>query len=96
MMRKVGNILDKVMKKLGLFERYNEQKSILLWEDIVGEKISRRSKALYAKNGKLVVEVENTAWMNELAFLKVNIIEKINKRIGQWIIEDIVFLLKRG
>jgi len=94
-MKKVGFILNKVMMKLGLSERYNEQKSVLFWEGVVGEKISKRTKALYAKNGKLVVEVENTTWMNELSFLKVGIIERINKELGRWIIKDIVFLIKR-
>ncbi|MBA7616584.1 MAG: DUF721 domain-containing protein [Candidatus Cloacimonadota bacterium] len=94
-MKKVSNILDKVMKNLGLSKRYNEQKSILFWDEVVGQRISEKTKPLYAKNRKLVVEVENSAWMNELLFLKSEIIEKLNKKTGKWIIEDILFLLKR-
>ena len=95
-MKKVGNIIDRVMKGLGLGKRYNEQKSILLWEKVVGQRISGKTKPLYARNGKLVVEVDNSAWMSELSFMKSGIIEKINRELGSWIIEDIHFFLKRG
>jgi predicted nucleic acid-binding Zn ribbon protein len=93
-MKKVGNIIEKVMKELGIFGRFNEQKSILLWDAIVGERIAGKTKALYAREGKLVVEVENSTWMNELQFLKREIIEKLNEKLGKWVIDDIHFLLK--
>ncbi len=76
-MKKAGSILDKIMQKLGLTKRYNEQKSLLLWKKVVGSRISSKTNPLYAKNGRLVVEVENSAWMNELLFLKPKIIEKL-------------------
>ena len=94
-MKKVANIIDRVMKNLGLSRRYNEQKSILFWDDIVGERISKKAKPLYARDGKLVVEVENSTWMNELQFLRMEILEKLNKKLGRWTIVDIYFLLKR-
>jgi predicted nucleic acid-binding Zn ribbon protein len=95
-MRKVGNIIDKVMSNLGLSKRYNEQKAILIWDDIVGERIAGKAKPLYAREGTLVVEVENSTWMNELQFLKREITEKLNKKLGQWVINDIHFLLKKS
>ena len=94
-MKKVGNIIDRVMKNLGLSRRYNEQKSILFWDDVVGERISKNAKPLYTRDGKLVVEVENSTWMNELQFLRMEILEKLNKKLGRWTIVDIYFLLKR-
>lgn len=95
-MKKVGSILDKVMQDLGLSKRYSEQKAVLFWKKLVGKRILKKTKPLYARNGKLVVEVENSVWMNELLFLKPKIIEKLNSEIGKCVIEDIVFLLKRG
>ncbi|TES91586.1 MAG: DUF721 domain-containing protein [Candidatus Cloacimonadota bacterium] len=95
-MKKVSSILDRVIKNLGFSKRYNEQKSILLWDKVVGQRISEKTEPLYARDGKLVVEVENSTWMNELLFLKPSIIEKLNKELGKWIIEDIQFLFKRG
>jgi predicted nucleic acid-binding Zn ribbon protein len=94
-MKKAGSILDKVMQKLGLTKRYNEQKSLLLWKKVVGSRISSKTNPLYAKNGRLVVEVENSAWMNELLFLKPKIIEKLNREIDKLVIEDIIFLLNK-
>jgi len=95
-MIRVGNIIDKVMGELGLSERYKEQKSILYWEGVVGKRISEKTKPLYASKRKLVIEVENSTWMNELLFLKTGIIRKLNKELGSWVIDDILFLLKRG
>jgi predicted nucleic acid-binding Zn ribbon protein len=93
-MKRVGNIIEKVMKDLGIFSRFNEQKSILLWDAIVGERIAAKTKALYTREGKLIVEVENSTWMNELQFLKGEIIEKLNEKLGKRAIYDIHFLLK--
>ena len=73
----------------------NEQKAILIWDAIVGERIAGKTKALYARDRKLIVEVENSTWMNELQFLKQEMIEKLNEKLGQWIIDDIHFLLKK-
>jgi predicted nucleic acid-binding Zn ribbon protein len=94
--KRVGSIIDKVMQNLGLSKRYNEQKAILVWEEIVGERIAKRAKALYSRNGTLVVEVENSTWMNELQFLRREIIEKLNKKLGKWVIDDVHFLLKKS
>lgn len=94
-MKKVSNIIDKVMRNLGLTKRYNEQKAVLIWDKVVGQQVLEKTKPLYARNGKLVVEVENSAWMNELGFLKPKIITKLNKELKDWIIEDIIFLIKR-
>lgn len=94
-MKKVGNLIDKVFRKLGLTKRYNEQKAVLIWEEVVGKRISEKAKPLYVREGKLVVEVENSAWMSELHFLKREIMGKLNKKLGSFIIEDIHFLLKR-
>jgi predicted nucleic acid-binding Zn ribbon protein len=94
-MKKVGNLIEKVFRKLGLAKRYNEQKAVLVWEEVVGKRISEKAKPLYVRDGKLVIEVENSAWMSELHFLKREVIDKLNKRLGGFIIEDIHFLLKR-
>jgi predicted nucleic acid-binding Zn ribbon protein len=95
-MKKVGTIIDRVMSKLGLSKRYHEQKALLVWDSIVGGRIAGKTKPLYAREGTLVVEVENSTWMNELQFLKREMIEKLNKKIGQWVIDDIHFLLKKS
>lgn len=95
-MKKVGTIIDRVMSNLGLSRRYREQKALLVWEELVGERIAGKTNPLYARDGNLVVEVENSTWMNELQFLKREIIEKLNKKLGQWVINDIHFLLKKS
>lgn len=95
-MKKVSSIIEKVIKQLGLTKRYNEQKAVLVWNKVVGERILKRTQSLYARDGKLVVEVENSAWMNELSFLKSEIITKLNKELGDWVIDDIIFLLKKN
>lgn len=95
-MRKVGNIIDRVMSNLGLSRRYREQKALLVWDDLVGERIAGKTRPLYAREGTLVVEVENSTWMNELQFLKREIVEKLNKKLGEWVINDIHFLLKKS
>jgi len=44
------------------------------------------------RDGALIVEVENSAWRNELYYLKAELIEQINKKIGKKVIHDIMMI----
>jgi predicted nucleic acid-binding Zn ribbon protein len=49
------------------------------WHNIVGPLIARHSKALYIKQGCLIVTVTNPSWHNELIMMKDELLAKIQK-----------------
>jgi len=42
------------------------------------------------------VEVEGSAWMHELSFLKRDMIREINQRLGSGRVRDVRFVMPRG
>lgn len=66
------------------------------WERVVGPKIALNARATRFFDSKLVVEVENPSWRNELIFLKEKILIGLNKSINSKVVKDILFVSKSG
>jgi len=88
----LGGVLQNLLKNLGLEKRIKEQKLILDWDKIVGNKIAEKTKAFKIEGNKLFVKVESPSWRNELFYLKKDIINKLNQSVKQEVIKDIIFL----
>lgn len=90
----LGLILSKSIKRLGMEKRLKGEAAILNWEKVVGPKIASNARALKFYDSKLLVEVENPSWRNELVFVKEKIIKELNKSINSKVIKDIIFINK--
>ena len=94
----VSNILPKVVEKLGLDKRLNEQALFYLWPSILDEPYSSRSLPLYIDTQNvLLIAVEDSSTAQELSFIKPKLIKKL-KEIGKQLdlkIEGIRFDLKQ-
>lgn len=62
-----------------------------LWEEIVGEGIADNAVPAAFNNQVLIVHVSSSVWMQQLSFLKEEIIQKINDGFGKRILKDIQF-----
>jgi predicted nucleic acid-binding Zn ribbon protein len=87
----IGNLINSVLHQLGLDKKIKQFEIVDLWSNIVGEQISKVTKAETIKDGKLYVSVEHPTWRNELLYLKKELIDKINKEMKQEIVKDIIF-----
>lgn len=72
-------------RKLHRYEIWNK------WEDIVGPLIAENSQPASWRNSTLVVLAANHAWVQELQFLKTEILEKIRKAMPNLKISNIRF-----
>jgi predicted nucleic acid-binding Zn ribbon protein len=88
---KIDSILDRLLSRMGITARLEREKAIVSWEEAVGAAIARRSAAVSLSGGRLVVAVENSAWLQELSLMKESLIEKVNSRVGKPVVEDIIF-----
>jgi len=88
---KMGSILDRLVARMGITGRLEREKAVVCWEEAVGSAIARRAAAVSISGGRLVVAVENSAWLQELVMMKESIIDKVNSRVGKPVVEDIVF-----
>lgn len=67
----------------GGFQRYKLEGQ---WAKIVGPTIAKHSRPIGYDRGRLVIEVTNSVWINEIRFLLDDIKAKVNAHMGHtWV-----------
>lgn len=90
-MEHAGGPLRRLLQQLGLTAAMEGWKAVELWPEIAGERVAGKTAVLGFEKGTLVVRVENSAWMNELDYLKRSYIKALNDRLGGQVVKKIVF-----
>ncbi len=90
--RALGEILTQLVGSLGIHTNLKRHEVLILWEEVVGEKIAKVTRAREVRDGRLFVEVESSAWRNELFYMKGEIVQHLNNRAGEQVIHDIIFV----
>ncbi len=89
---KLGGILKKLFSSMGIEEGLEQQDALLIWNDVVGERIAKISEPESVKHGRLYIRIKNNMWKQEVHYHKHEIIKRINERLMRDAIKDIVFL----
>jgi hypothetical protein len=71
-------------------------RSVEIWPEVVGDSVSARTTPLRFRQGVLTVEVADPTWLHEISFLRRTIIEKLNRELGQGIVQSIHLVLAGG
>ena len=90
--KSLGEALNAVLSNLGIQNKIRQYAILDKWAEIVGEKVASVTTAERIQDGILYVKVKNSAWRNELLFLKEDILEKLSHVSGQVTIRDIWFI----
>ena len=61
------------------------------WDALVGPSIAANAQPAVFKGKLLLVHVSSSVWLQQLQFLKAEMIRKINAAFGQPMVEDIKF-----
>jgi len=80
-----------LVKDLGIAPKMAQYDVIAAWPDVVGPQIARVTDPERMENGILYVAVSTAPWRAELAMKRLDLIEKLNKRIGTRVLNDIRF-----
>ncbi len=67
-----------------------------MWEAVVGPHIAKKASPEGVRNGILLVSVESSVWMQELTFMKQQILERINQACESSGVKDIRFKLRKS
>jgi predicted nucleic acid-binding Zn ribbon protein len=79
----IGDMVPRLMKQLGLEDRYWEQALLSDWVAIVGEQLARRTRPGRVQHGILYVFVTSSAWLSELSrYGQKQMLENLQKRFG--------------
>ncbi|MFH1278563.1 MAG: DUF721 domain-containing protein [Candidatus Eisenbacteria bacterium] len=94
---KAGDVLDSFLEAKGLKEGVRRHTALLGWDEAVGSRIAERARPIELRGKTLFVDVDGSAWMHELAFLKEDILRKLNEKApGGEAIDQIVFMAGGG
>ena len=85
----VANLLAEIFRGSPAEKRLEEGKIWLIWETVVGAQIAAQAKPAGFRYGVLTVAVASAPWMQQLSYLKKEIVAKLNRRLGTELVKDI-------
>lgn len=91
----IGKILGELIRGLGFEKKLKEQRAVVEWSNIVGDRVAAHAQAVRVDRGRLLVEVDSSVWAQELSLMRRKILREVNERIGREAIETIHFVLGR-
>jgi len=86
--------LPQILKKLGLWDKLIEKQVIFKWKEIVGKDFPSQIKPIDLENQILYLKVPSSEWKKELEYLKDELIEKINQKIGTKVVTKIKIFIR--
>jgi len=92
----LSGLLPRVLRQLGLEEGLLGWRAVEEWGEIVGPRIASHTRAVSFRDGVLQIEVDGSAWMHELGFLKRDLVRKVNRHLGSARVRDVRLVVPRG
>ncbi len=91
-MERLGDILDRTVRRLPLRRRLDDYALWEIWDDTVGPAVARNAQPEKIRNGTLSVRVRAPTWMQQLQYMKDIMVEKLNQRLGREVVTNIFFV----
>lgn len=87
----LGNVLDKVVKELGLSDRMQLEEVSAAWRQAAGDFIGRQAMPESCVRGVLMVRVMQPSVHYALNMEKARLLEKLNECLGRGRVKEIRF-----
>ncbi len=87
----IANIIESVFEDAGLSKAVNLLKINNAFDEIFDGDFRKNIRVLSLMNSILYIGVPGSVWIQELSFMKEDIISKLNTKLGQNSIKDIKF-----
>ncbi len=84
------DVLDDMIQEMRIGAKLNEMKVRKYWHELMGSYITKHTKSIYYKNGKLFVYVESAALKHELFMARDKIKDKLNEQLAQQLIQEVI------
>ena len=91
-MQKLKTAINNLLKAAGLEAGVSQNKALLVWDDVVGTRVSENTTPEKVEAGTLYIKASNPTWRQELMFKKEDILKKLNKKLGEETIKEIKFI----
>jgi predicted nucleic acid-binding Zn ribbon protein len=87
----IGRVLQNILEDQGVASNTRLSRIWEVWADAVGSHIAANAVPAAIKGKLLIVNAESSAWIQQLHFLKQEMIVKINRTLGEDLVIDIKF-----
>ena len=93
---RVADALRAALARLPIARRVADHAVWCEWDAVVGATLARHARPERFRDGVLVVAVDSAEWMQELQFLKYELRDRLNARLGRTAVRDIFLVLAGG
>ncbi|MDI6895365.1 MAG: DUF721 domain-containing protein [Bacillota bacterium] len=87
----LGVTLERTLKRMGLFRGVRERMALVVWAEVVGAPAARNTRPVLARRGLLLVSVSSSTWAQELSLMRIQLMARLNARLGDEVIREIRF-----
>ncbi len=88
---RLGSVIKNVLKNYRLESDEELTQIWSLWEKVVGPVIAENAQPAAFKGNILILHVNSSTWIQQLRFLKKDLIAKINDALGKEMVSEIKF-----
>ena len=88
-LERLSGTIEQLLASRGLTARLKEYRVLGVWDRAVGEVIAAHARPAAVRGRKLTVTVDSSAWMQQLTLLRPELIEKLNRTLGEMAVESI-------
>jgi len=85
----VASLLAEAFRGKPLEKRLEEAEIWRIWDDVVGKQIASKARPAKFQDGTLTVAVISAPWMQQLNFMKRDLVERLNQRLGKELVLEI-------
>jgi len=85
----VSDLLSAFLRGTPAEKRLKEGGIWLIWPDAVGPRIASHAAPVSFRDGTLTVAVDSAPWLQQLSFLKGELIGKLNGRLGEPLVAEL-------
>lgn len=82
--------IENLLQSYRLKGKVNEKRLVEAWQQLMGKTISQHTRNLYIREKKLILTIDSAPLKQELSFAKDKIIELVNERLGEKVVEEVV------
>ena len=91
-MEKLNQSIKTLLNNYGLEKGVQQNTAVVVWDTVVGERVSQNTKPISVEHGVITVSVSNPTWRQELLFKQQDIIKQLNNKLGKNTIKEIRFI----
>jgi predicted nucleic acid-binding Zn ribbon protein len=94
--QRLADVLRLALERLPVAGRIADHAVWAHWDAVVGATLALHARPHRLRNGILFVAVDSPEWMQELQFLKHELRDRLNARLGRSAIRDVFVGLDTG